>query len=149
MKQNSCSGSPEYKRSERQKLQPKTTISHKTWSQLSGPLNEFLISCDGRHSCSFNFRVFDQDNNGYITLDELQRAMQMIGENVTDAQLNEMLALADLDKDGKINYEGDVCLVSHKLPHFADNFLSFSTCRVREAAVVNGYSTHHTKYSSL
>lgn len=32
--------------------------------------------------------------------------MQMIGENVTDAQLNEMLALADLDKDGKINYEG-------------------------------------------
>lgn len=53
------------------------------------------------------FRVFDQDSNGYITLDELQRAMQMIGENVTDAQLNEMLALADLDKDGKINYEGE------------------------------------------
>lgn len=54
-----------------------------------------------RLSCS----VFDRDNNGYITLDELQRAMQMIGENVTDAQLNEMLALADLDKDGRINYE--------------------------------------------
>lgn len=50
--------------------------------------------------------MFDRDNNGYITLDELQRAMQMIGENVTDAQLNEMLALADLDKDGRINYEG-------------------------------------------
>ena len=31
----------------------------------------------------------------------------MIGEEVTDAQLNEMLALADLDKDGKINYEGN------------------------------------------
>lgn len=53
-------------------------------------------------------RVFDRDNNGYITLDELQRAMQMIGENVTDAQLNEMLALADLDKDGRINYEGEL-----------------------------------------
>lgn len=61
------------------------------------------------HLFLFIRRVFDQDNNGYITLDELQRAMQMIGENVTDAQLNEMLALADLDKDGKINYEGDVC----------------------------------------
>lgn len=55
----------------------------------------------------FYSRVFDRDSNGYITLDELQRAMQMIGENVTDAQLNEMLALADLDKDGKINYEGE------------------------------------------
>lgn len=53
-----------------------------------------------------NCRVFDRDNNGFITLDELQRAMQMIGESVTDAQLSEMLALADLDKDGRINYEG-------------------------------------------
>ncbi|CAO1400834.1 unnamed protein product [Diamesa serratosioi] len=51
------------------------------------------------------FRVFDQDNNGYITRDELQKAMEMIGENVTESQVTEMLALADLDKDGKINYE--------------------------------------------
>jgi Ca2+-binding EF-hand superfamily protein len=32
--------------------------------------------------------------------------MDMIGETVTEAQLSEMLAIADLDKDGKINYEG-------------------------------------------
>ncbi|XP_055700923.1 calcium-binding protein E63-1 isoform X3 [Phlebotomus papatasi] len=51
------------------------------------------------------FRVFDRDGNGYITRDELQTAMDMIGENVTEAQLTEMLALADLDKDGRINYE--------------------------------------------
>lgn len=61
------------------------------------------------------FRVFDRDNNGYITLDELQRAMQMIGENVTDAQLSEMLALADLDKDGRINYEGNLLYNIFKL----------------------------------
>lgn len=40
--------------------------------------------------------------------------MQMIGENVTDAQLNEMLALADLDKDGKINYEGEFARMSKR-----------------------------------
>uniref|UniRef100_A0A1B0CHM6 EF-hand domain-containing protein n=1 Tax=Lutzomyia longipalpis TaxID=7200 RepID=A0A1B0CHM6_LUTLO len=51
------------------------------------------------------FRVFDRDGNGYITRDELQTAMDMIGENVTESQLTEMLALADLDKDGRINYE--------------------------------------------
>lgn len=56
---------------------------------------------------SLIYRVFDRDNNGYITIDELQRAMQMIGENVTDAQLNDLLTLADLDKDGRINYEGE------------------------------------------
>lgn len=54
----------------------------------------------------FTCRVFDRDGNGYITRDELQVAMDMIGETVTEAQLSEMLAIADLDKDGKINYEG-------------------------------------------
>lgn len=28
-------------------------------------------------------------------------------ENVTEKQVTEMLQLADLDKDGKINYEGE------------------------------------------
>lgn len=32
--------------------------------------------------------------------------MEIIGEPVTEQELNEMLALADIDKDGRINYEG-------------------------------------------
>lgn len=32
--------------------------------------------------------------------------MEVIQENVTENQVSEMLALADLDKDGQINYEG-------------------------------------------
>jgi len=61
-----------------------------------------LVAINNLSLCS----VFDRDSNGYITRDELSRAMQMIGESVTEAQLSDMLALADLDKDGKINYEG-------------------------------------------
>lgn len=53
------------------------------------------------------YSVFDRDGNGYITRDELQIAMEMMQENVTETQVNEMLQLADLDKDGKINYEGE------------------------------------------
>lgn len=52
------------------------------------------------------FRVFDTDNNGYITRDELRKAMDIIGENVNESQLDALLELADRDKDGKINYEG-------------------------------------------
>lgn len=33
--------------------------------------------------------------------------MQMIGESVTEKQLQDMLNLADVDKDGRINYEGE------------------------------------------
>ena len=40
--------------------------------------------------------------------DELRTAMEMIGERVTERQLNELLQLADTDHDGRINYEGSV-----------------------------------------
>lgn len=58
------------------------------------------------HSLSINFRVFDRDGNGFISRDELQTAMEMIGESLTETQLTELLTIADLDKDGRINYEG-------------------------------------------
>lgn len=51
------------------------------------------------------FRVFDKDQNGYITRDELRQGMEMIGEPVTESSIDAMLLVADIDKDGKINYE--------------------------------------------
>lgn len=52
------------------------------------------------------FKVFDSDNDGFITRDELRKAMETIGETVTEEQLTEFIEMADIDKDGKINYEG-------------------------------------------
>ncbi|UYV62299.1 hypothetical protein LAZ67_2000062 [Cordylochernes scorpioides] len=54
------------------------------------------------------FRVFDKDNNGYITRDELKVAMEMIGEPMSDAQLDDLLKETDVDHDGRINYEGNL-----------------------------------------
>ena len=51
------------------------------------------------------FMVFDKDKNGYITRDELKSAMQIMGETLTDRDLDELLQTTDHDKDGKINYE--------------------------------------------
>ncbi|CAL8110427.1 unnamed protein product [Orchesella dallaii] len=51
------------------------------------------------------FRVFDKDGNGFITRDELKEAMEMIGEPVTDEDIDNMITMADLNKDGKIDYE--------------------------------------------
>ena len=80
-------------------------ISHKTWWRLLGNIVQLINFYKNINYFKF-CRVFDRDNNGYITIDELQHAMQMIGEEVTESQLKDMLALADLDKDGRINYEG-------------------------------------------
>lgn len=54
-----------------------------------------------------NYSVFDKDSNGYITKDELQSAMEIIDEKISEEQLNEIYRMADVDKDGKICYEGD------------------------------------------
>ncbi|XP_023227529.1 calcium-binding protein E63-1-like [Centruroides vittatus] len=51
------------------------------------------------------FRVFDKDRNGYISRDELKTAMDMIGEPMSEAQLDDMLKATDIDNDGRINYE--------------------------------------------
>jgi len=51
------------------------------------------------------FRLFDKDGNGYITMDELKRAMDLIDERLTDSELQSLIQMADVDKDGKIDYE--------------------------------------------
>ena len=43
--------------------------------------------------------MFDQDNSGTITFDELASVMRILGNNPTPQQLKNMMA--ELDKDGK------------------------------------------------
>lgn len=57
------------------------------------------------------FRVFDKDSNGYITKDELKLAMEMIGEPMSDTQLDSMIRATDIDNDGRINYEEFVTIL--------------------------------------
>lgn len=64
----------------------------------------------------------------------------MIGESVTEKQLQDMLNLADVDKDGKINYEGEFDMsgggnLTNKRS-FIDKKKSSYYCRVCEVAVV-------------
>ncbi|XP_052249064.1 neo-calmodulin-like isoform X2 [Dreissena polymorpha] len=51
------------------------------------------------------FRTFDRDGNGYIDQKELRVAMKNLGEALTDKELDDMMRQADIDGDGKINYE--------------------------------------------
>lgn len=57
------------------------------------------------------FRVFDKDANGFITRDELKMAMEMIGEPMSEAQLDSMIRATDTDNDGRINYEEFVTIL--------------------------------------
>ncbi|XP_054446763.1 calmodulin-like [Pteronotus mesoamericanus] len=51
------------------------------------------------------FRAFDLDGDGYITIDELKQAMARVGQKLSQEELEAMIKEADLDKDGRVNYE--------------------------------------------
>ena len=51
------------------------------------------------------FKVFDKDGNGFITSQELRHVMTNLGEKITEKEADEMIKEADLDGDGRIDYE--------------------------------------------
>jgi calmodulin len=69
--------------------------------------HEFLVllARKMRHAgADDELRVFDQDQNGFISRDELRHVLQNLGERLSDDELAEMLREADVDGDGQINY---------------------------------------------
>ena len=63
------------------------------------------------------FKVFDADASGYITADELRRILMDIGEDVSEEEMNQLILEADLDGNGRIDYDEFNKLVS-------DDFIS-------------------------
>lgn len=51
-------------------------------------------------------RVFDRDDNGYISAEELRRMMLTSGETLTEEEVDEMMKLADKEGNGKVYYDG-------------------------------------------
>ncbi|EYU23702.1 hypothetical protein MIMGU_mgv1a023810mg, partial [Erythranthe guttata] len=48
------------------------------------------------------FKVFDIDQNGYISANEIR---QKLGHKLTDEEVNQMIREADLDGDGQISFD--------------------------------------------
>ena len=75
--------------------------------------NEFLqlLSKQQRSGTNYDslkdaFSIFDKDDDGYIPVNEMRDILQSLGDKMTDQELDEMMAAADSDHDGFINYEG-------------------------------------------
>ncbi|XP_066910862.1 calmodulin-like [Clytia hemisphaerica] len=50
------------------------------------------------------FRIFDPDQKGYVTKDELKVVLNKLGLPFTEQQIKGMLDYADIAGDGRINY---------------------------------------------
>ena len=54
----------------------------------------------------FVSRIFDKDDDGLISVEELRHIMLSFGEKMSEKELDEMIAEANCNKDGHIDYEG-------------------------------------------
>ncbi|XP_035715989.1 calmodulin-A-like [Folsomia candida] len=52
-----------------------------------------------------SFRAIDKNGDGFITVGELRQVMANIGENASYEEIQEMVKVADLDGNGKVNFD--------------------------------------------
>ena len=50
------------------------------------------------------FTQMDANGDGYVTKDELKAMLSSLGEPVEDSVVNEMMAVADVNGDGKVDF---------------------------------------------
>jgi len=78
--------------------------------------NEFLQMMANRQGDSEKiqkvFRVFDKNDDGFITSIELAKVMSDLGERLSEEELEEMMRWADKDGDGKVGFQEFAALMS-------------------------------------
>ncbi|KAG5679868.1 hypothetical protein PVAND_009405 [Polypedilum vanderplanki] len=60
------------------------------------------------------FKVFDKDNNGFVSFDELKYILTSFGEKLTDEEVQDILHEADKDRNGKLDYEEFIAMYLEK-----------------------------------
>jgi len=51
------------------------------------------------------FKIFDRNKDGWITMKELKKVASMLGTMLTKEELDEFMAEADADGNGKLDYD--------------------------------------------
>jgi calmodulin len=57
------------------------------------------------------FTVFDKDQSGTICADELKSVMKVIGEKLTEQEIEDAIRLADTTGDGEVDYDEFIAFV--------------------------------------
>ena len=60
---------------------------------------------DSREDMKKVFMLFDDEKTGFISIASLKKVVKELGENIDEAELNEMIQKADMDRDGLVNEE--------------------------------------------
>ena len=61
------------------------------------------------------FQAFDKDGNGSMTTKELGTVMRSLGQNLSEAEIKEMIDIVDEDKNGTIDFQEFLHLMARKM----------------------------------
>lgn len=88
------------------------TIDFQEWLNL---LTKKVSDRDTRANISKIFALFDDERTGYISVKNLRRVAQQLGENIPEGELEELIARADTDHDGHVSEEEFYVIVTRKI----------------------------------
>jgi len=66
---------------------------------------------DVRDELKDAFKVFDKNNDGYLSATELREVLQTLGDRMTDDDVDELIQAADTNGDGRVDYEEFVSMM--------------------------------------
>uniref|UniRef100_A0A3B4A916 EF-hand calcium-binding domain-containing protein 7 n=1 Tax=Periophthalmus magnuspinnatus TaxID=409849 RepID=A0A3B4A916_9GOBI len=92
-------------------INPSQAILNKYWTGKTSKLNfdDFCEILKNENKTDENellkaFRKLDANNDGFIAHSELEKALTSRGEKMTTEEINAIFSLADVNKDGKLDY---------------------------------------------
>jgi Ca2+-binding EF-hand superfamily protein len=71
------------------------------------------------------FRLIDRDDDNFITAAEMKYFLASTGEKVSDSDVEETIKIADLNNDGKLNYQGTHFLLNNSSNIFIHLFFFY------------------------
>ena len=79
--------------------------------------NSFIDSLTSEQILEFReaFQAFDKDGNGSITTKELGTVMRSLGQNLSEAEIKEIIDEVDEDKNGTIDFQEFLSLMARKM----------------------------------
>jgi len=78
------------------------TVDFNEFSQL---MYEIMKAPELEEEIKEAFRVFDKDQNGFVSAIELRKVLNSMGDRLSEADSEDLIKEADQDGDGQLNFE--------------------------------------------